>query len=111
MARWKGGHCPKCGRPIAQKVGAPANPCPDCTIEAQHPAGPQDADLARLKAQWQAEVLYEFTHGSYVMPATLNLAMRKRADDLYLQAVCPGPGKCDDPGCPAHYAGPIGDAK
>ena len=70
-----------------------------------------ETSLARLKAKWQAEVLYEFTHGSYVMPATLNLAMRKRADDLYLQDVCPGPGKCDDPGCPTHYAGLIGDAK
>lgn len=45
-----------------------------------------ETSLARLKARWQAEVLYEFTHGSYVMPATLNLAMRKRADDLYRQA-------------------------
>jgi hypothetical protein len=42
--------------------------------------------LARLKAQWQAEVLYEFTHGSYVMPATLNLAMCKRAGELRRQA-------------------------
>lgn len=42
--------------------------------------------LAHLKARWQAEVLYEFTHGSYVMPATLNLAMCKRADELRRQA-------------------------
>lgn len=45
-----------------------------------------ETSLARLKARWQADVLREFTHGSYVMPATVNLAMSERAKELYRQA-------------------------
>ena len=57
MVRWKGGHCPKCGRPIAQKADAPVEPCPDCTIASRPPAGPRDASLARLKAIARAEAM------------------------------------------------------
>lgn len=38
--------------------------------------------LATLKAQWQAEF----------------------ADEIRRAKECPGQGKCDDQGCPAHYA-------
>lgn len=51
-------------------------------LEEQSP----ETSLARLIAKKQAEVLYEFTHGSYIMPATLNLAMSNRAKELRRQA-------------------------
>ncbi len=64
-----------------------------------------DGVLDEVVARKQAEVLYEFTHGSYVMPASLNLAMCERAKELRQQGgERPGLGKCNDPGCPAHYA-------
>lgn len=53
-----------------------------------------DEALPRLIAERQAEVLYEFTHGSHIMPAALNLAMCKRAKELRRQAEgCPDPGQ------------------
>lgn len=45
-----------------------------------------ETSLARLKAQWQAEILWEFTHGSKIMPAKLYLEMSDRAKKLRRQA-------------------------
>lgn len=61
------------------------NAAPFGEARAAHNETPMTS-LARLKARWQADVLWEFTHGSYVMPATVNLAMSERAKELNRQA-------------------------
>ncbi len=66
-------------------------------LDAQH----------KLKAQWQAEVLDEVA--DIAEKTGLNAhpnVLRMKAKDKRRQAenVCHGPGKCDDQGCPAHYA-------
>lgn len=64
-----------------------------------------DASLARLKARWQAEAVsyFAFQHlGGHEQELAEIYAsnLRRQAES----SECPGHGKCDDPGCPAHYA-------
>ena len=41
-----------------------------------------ETSLTRLKARWQAEELARWTHGSQIMPISLNLAMQDRRKAL-----------------------------